>query len=200
MKKISFSVLIILSLFIFTGCNDSDRDVSISLPSGTYYGEQHVTLSTPDPNAQITYTLDGSDPGSSVFVYNPEQGLYISYSSELKATAGSNVAEAQYEIIPYPTEKDEAAQAFYDEAKGSYSTDDSYTDNFILKASTISIQQLGQTEINSRYLLKDVNGTSANLVYTNNEGANVEVPISYDAQNHQLTVDGKVYTNQRYLY
>lgn len=200
MKKFSLVIIVLLFTLLLSGCNNSERDVSISLPSGAYYGEQHVTLSCLDPNAQITYTLDGSDPGTSPLIYDKETGLTISYSSDLKATAGNNVAEAHYDIVPYPAVKDPTAQAYYDMIKGTYSTDASDTDTFSIKNSTVTFVEPGLDKLTSGYLIKDVNGYNAVLVYTSREGNNVEVPVGYNPDSGQIAVNNKIYTNILYYW
>ena len=178
MKKILFLLLLISTLVFASGCDNSDRDVSISLPSGQYYGEQHVTLSCVDPTAQITYTLDGSDPGESELIYDSETGIDINYTSDLKATAGGNVAEAHYDITP----------------SGNWVTDESMADSFNINSTSVTFQTPGAAPIKSGYYIKDVNGNTANLVYTDPEGKNVTIPIQAVPENEQVVVNGKTYT------
>lgn len=199
MKRIVSILLILYSLILFTACSNTDRDVSISLPSGTYYGEQKVTLSCADPSAQITYTLDSSDPGQSRLIYDPEKGLTISFSSELKATAGENVATANYEIIPYPETKDAAQRNFIKKIEDVYSTDVSHNDNFIIDNEDVTIQQTGSPEIVSKYLLTDVTTNSATITYTGYPAGNVTATLVYDPYNYTLTVNDKTYTALWYL-
>lgn len=195
MKKL---IPLLFVLFLVTGCG-SERDVTISKPSGTYYGEQHVTITCNDPTAQILYTLDGSDPGESTLVYDNETGININFDSTLKATAGGNVATAEYVIIPYTSEKDEAQKEFFDKIQGTWSTSADAQDNFIIGNSTVKFQLTGTPELTSGYLLKDIDGNSATLLYTDAEGNNVEVPITVDPDNHTVTVNDKTYTSLVYL-
>ena len=194
MKKILFLLLLISTLVFASGCDNSDRDVSISLPSGQYYGEQHVTLSCVDPTAQITYTLDGSDPGESELIYDSETGIDINYTSDLKATAGGNVAEAHYDITPYDGTMDANQKAFYDKISGNWVTDESMADSFNINSTSVTFQTPGAAPIKSGYYIKDVNGNTANLVYTDPEGKNVTIPIQAVPENEQVVVNGKTYT------
>lgn len=192
MKKISILFLVLCLGFCVVGCDNSDRDVTISKASGTYYGQQHVLIDCPDPTAQITYTLDGSDPGQSNYIYDKETGLEISFSSTLRATAGSNVAEATYEIIPYTSDKDATQLEFFNKIRGTWTVDETFQDNFIIDSSTVKFQQTGTPEVKSGYLIKDVNGNTATLLFTNADGNNQDVNITVDPK-ISLTIDGKVY-------
>jgi fibronectin type 3 domain-containing protein len=88
-------------------CNNVDQPV-ISLPSGTYLGEQAVTITCPDPMANIMYTTDGSTPTASHGTpYS--SAITVSSNMTLKAVAckpGMNdsiVASATYGIVvPQP--------------------------------------------------------------------------------------------------
>ena len=180
-------------MFRMFSCDNSDREVSISLPSGTYYGEQHVTISCKDPSAQITYSLDGSDPGESNYVYNNDVGININYSSTLKATAGGNVAEATYEIIPFGN-NDANQQAYYNMIAGNYATDASQTNKFSINSTNVTFVQPGQEQVTSQYYLKDINGGNATLIYKDASGNNVEVPVVADPANNKITVNNITYT------
>jgi len=77
---------------------------NISLPSGTYSGEQDVALSSSSPGATLYYTLDGSTPtNASAYVLNGRI-VHISGSATLRARAyapnllPSDVASASYTI------------------------------------------------------------------------------------------------------
>lgn len=199
MKRIISILLLFGIILIFCGCDSAERDVSISLPSGSYYGVQKVTLSTNDPSAQITYTLDGTDPGQSRLVYDPEVGLTISYTADLRATAGSNVAEAHYDITPYPDSKDASQRSFIRKIEDTYSTEVSHNDNFIIDNERVIVQQTGLPEVKSPYLLTDVNGNTATIIYTGYPAGNVQASLVYDPDNYTLTVNDKVYTALWYL-
>ncbi len=198
-KKSLVWLLVISALLFLTSCDNSDRDVTISLAPGTYYGEQHITLSCIDPTAQITYTLDGSDPKDSNLVYDSETGIEINYTSDLKATAGGNIAEAHYDIIPYDSPMDTTQRAFYNKIMGSWSTDESMTTNFVVSSSSVTFQgPAGETK--SGYFLKDVNGDTATMVYTDNDGKNVEIPIQVIPDSYTIVVNGVQYIAQWYYY
>ena len=84
--------------------------VSIVPNGGTFTSNQNVTLSTITPDAQIYYTLDGSDPvpGGSP-AYNPFIPVLVDHDLELKAVANktnwysSAITSATFDInIPLP--------------------------------------------------------------------------------------------------
>ena len=84
--------------------------VSIVPNGGTFTSNQNVTLSTITPDAQIYYTLDGSDPvpGGSP-AYNPFIPVLVDHDLELKAVAdktnwySSAITSATFDInIPLP--------------------------------------------------------------------------------------------------
>ncbi len=71
-------------------------------PAGSYEEEIEVHISTSTPDAEIYYTLDGSDPGQNSFLYISP--LEISESVTIKAQAykdewlASEISEAEYVI------------------------------------------------------------------------------------------------------
>lgn len=107
----TFCFMLLGTILLLSGCGNSYK-TNISLPSGTYQGEQIVELSTEngDDSCTIYYTLDGSNPTSTDgYEYDPDKKLHINYSSTLKAVTYSHghrgrVATAEYEIT------DETAQ------------------------------------------------------------------------------------------
>ena len=64
------------------------EQVIVSLPEGTYTDDQMVSMTCATESAMIRYTLDGTDPTAKHgIVYDPDAGLTVSRSSELKAAA-----------------------------------------------------------------------------------------------------------------
>lgn len=85
--------------------------VEFSPVAGTYYDKVDVTLSTPTPDSQIFYTLDGSVPDSATaLLYSAP--ITISDTTTIKAIAyspnmvTSDISEATYNIIPVIDVKD----------------------------------------------------------------------------------------------
>ncbi|MCM1109022.1 MAG: chitobiase/beta-hexosaminidase C-terminal domain-containing protein [Clostridium sp.] len=75
-----------------------------SLPSGVVYVGQQVLLSCKTPEASIYYTMDGSEPDETSFLY--ENPIELTESCTLKAIAiagvyRSKVVEAKYEYLPF---------------------------------------------------------------------------------------------------
>lgn len=62
-------------------------DLSCSLPSGTYVGEQEVTLSSSSLNAKIYYTLDGEEPTQESTLYTEPITIESGAITELKVLA-----------------------------------------------------------------------------------------------------------------
>ncbi len=197
-KYLGLLFLVFFGVFFLSACSEENRDITASVPAGEYYGEQHLTLTCNDPTAEIRYTLDGSDPGESNIVYNPEMGITISFTSDLKATAGGNMFEAHYDIIPYSPSKTPEAQAYYNMIQGDYATDDTYSDEFTITNSAVHFITPDKT-VTSGYALIDINGNNATLVYTDDAGNNVRVPLGYNPDTYQLTINGKVYTPEYLL-
>ncbi|QQL44186.1 CotH kinase family protein [Sulfuriroseicoccus oceanibius] len=78
-------------------------DVTVSVPSGVKSGAISVTLSTPAVDAEIRYTLDGTDPDESSALYSGP--LAISDPVQLRARAyepdktGGRVAKGDYSFL-----------------------------------------------------------------------------------------------------
>ena len=78
----------------------------VSIPGGTYSESQTVAISTTTESASIFYTLDGSDPSSTSFLYNTP--VYVNQNTILKCRAfkqgwtRSELATAQYELVVHP--------------------------------------------------------------------------------------------------
>lgn len=76
-----------------------------SLPSGTYVGEQEITLSCDMSDAAIYYTLDGSTPTSETIRYVDGEPIVIQEDTVLRARAiapgfnNSSISEYNYKII-----------------------------------------------------------------------------------------------------
>ncbi|MBW6514773.1 MAG: chitobiase/beta-hexosaminidase C-terminal domain-containing protein [Candidatus Syntrophosphaera sp.] len=80
---------------------------SLAPPPGTYIGPQNVVISCATPNAQIRYTLDGSDPSETSALYGAP--IHIATTTTLRARAyypsfiPSNISGGEY-IITYQVE------------------------------------------------------------------------------------------------
>lgn len=195
MKKL----LVILSLFavgLVCGCGNVSKDVTISLEPGHYYGQQTIHLSTEDPDAVIRYTLDGTDPKKSDIIYDKDRGIKLNYTSDLKATAGGKVAEAQYEITPFTSDKNPKQQAFFNLAGGKYTADENLNNNFIFQNSTVTFEKPDGTTLTSPYLIKSIDspdGRKATLVYTGKDGTNESVQLEVFPDTNEIKVGDQLY-------
>jgi hypothetical protein len=109
-------VAVMLLTLLFTACSDDDTTApgdavqtvgspTFTPPAGNYSSVQTVTVGCPTADANIYYTLDGSDPTEAATLYDPlSAGIVVSASTTIKARAYKNgmhasaVATGQYSI------------------------------------------------------------------------------------------------------
>jgi len=101
---LTIGIVFVTAVLCMTGCGGQLK-TKISLAAGEYSGEQVVELTAEggDSNAEIFYTLDGTEPTYSSYKYDADKKLHISYDATLKARTYDNgsagpVAEAKYTI------------------------------------------------------------------------------------------------------
>ena len=74
---------------------------TIDLAGGTYLGAQYVTISCQDPNAQIYYTTDGTDP---MWTSTSTNGTLITSGSSILISQTSFIKVRAFETGIYPSE------------------------------------------------------------------------------------------------
>jgi gliding motility-associated-like protein len=70
---------------------------TLSVPAGFYGGAQSVTISTPDPNITIHYTIDGSEPTTASPIYSAP--INIAATTVLRAKCFSSTANIPASFI-----------------------------------------------------------------------------------------------------
>ncbi len=74
---------------------------TMSQPAGFYFGEVTVAISSPEPNAVLHYTLDGTEPALSSPVY--AQPLVITQTTVIKAATFSNNSLIHQSFVQFNT-------------------------------------------------------------------------------------------------
>ncbi len=215
MKKVFQTLTVAFALatvmFAVSACS-SGPSTKISLKSGEYTGEQLVTLTAEGKdaeNADIYYTLDGSEPTKASVKYDKEKKIHLNYDCTLKARSYLNggqgpVSEATYKIKESKeTKLSENDRGLLLNIRGSYATEDGKNTITVVTADKLITFNIDGKKATERPFTVDTpegeegaHGLTGTLITQNDDGEEVKIKVRMD----DPYTDEVYFNDVKYIY